>query len=264
MEYEAQYHGEQCMVKTENPRNEISKVLLKREWEFLAALEHPCILQLLKIPDNPESPILLTESVWTSLAEFLADKQSHCNKISILHDIACGLHYIHGKDIIHCDLTAYNIFLTENITAKLANFGRATINQHKIQYPSKSLDHIPPEIFEHFLNYIVGCSTKVDIFSFGCTIIHTLTQELPIPDFGKYVETSEIGKYKKYSEIDRRSTCLKKIKNDIKLYDVVLRCLQDDPNCRPTAAVLLAQLEDELKVAKKLNVSFKFGMCYLF
>ena len=249
------------MAKTENAKNKISKVLLKREWEFLVILEHPCVVQLLNILDNPEFPILLMERMWMNLAEYLTNKQLHCNKISILHDVACGLHYIHGKHIIHCDLTAYNVFVTERITAKLANFGLATLNQEKVMYLSDNLDHIAPEIFESYCT--VGCSTKVDIFSFGCTIVHTLTQEPPKPDFDKYVETSEVGKYKKYSEIDRRSTCLKRIRNYVKLYDVVLRCLQDDPNHRPTAAVLLALLEDELKVAKNINVSCKLGMHYI-
>ena len=259
MGYEAQYCGKQCMAKKEHPKNEISKPLLKREWEFLASLQHPCVVQLLTTPDDPEIPVLLMERMWMSLTEFLTNKQSHHDKVKILHDVACGLQYIHSKDVIHCDLTGDNIMLTENITAKLANLGRACFLQQKINYLPENLSNMSPEIFEPYCT--AGCSSKVDIFSFGCVMIHTFTQEPPIPDCNKYVETSKVGVYKKYSEVERRSVCLKKFKNTVnvvKLCDIVLRCLQDDPDCRLTIVTLLSVLERQL--AEYVTVSSKFGM----
>lgn len=262
MGYEDQYHGEQCMVKRENPKNDISKVLLKREWKFLALLKHSCIVKLLTQPNNPEFPVLIMERMWMNLTEFLSNKQSHHDKLSILHDVACGLHYIHNENIVHCDLTGDNILLTEKITAKLANFGRANFCQQNIKHLSENLDHMPPELlYEPY--FTVECSSKMDIFSFGCVIVHTCTQELPIPDFGKYVEISEAGKYKKYSEVERRSVCLKKLKkvvNAVKLYDIVLGCLQDDPDCRPTTVMLLPSLKKQLDIAQNIALYLKFGM----
>ena len=69
------------------------------------------------------------------------------------------------------------------------------------------------------------------MLSFGCVIIHTVTQEPPVPDCNKFVEISEIGEYKMYSEIDR-STVIKKLKSNdaLKLYNIALECLQDDPS----------------------------------
>ena len=258
MGYEAQYCGKQCMAKKVHPSNDISKALLRREWEFLASLQHPCVVQLLTIPDDPEIPMLLMERMWMSLTEFLTNKQLDHDKVRILRDVACGLHYIHSKDVIHCDLTTNNILLTKNVTAKLANFGRATFHQQKTSYLPENLNNLPPEIFEPYST--AGCSSKVDVFSFGCVMIHTFTQEPPIPDCDKYVETSKVGVYKKYSEVERRSACLKKLKNTIKvmkLCDTVLRCLQDNPECRPTPAKLLPVLEKQL--AEYEMVPFKFG-----
>ena len=119
---------------------------------------------------------------------------------------------------------------------------------------------MPQEIFEPYSK--ANCSTKVDVFSFGCVIIHAFTQQYPTPDLhDKYVETSEVGKYIKHSEADRRSVCLKKFKSsckDLPLYDSVLKCLQDNPNSRPTAASLCLLLEKQL--AKYTPISSKFGM----
>ena len=249
------------MAKTRDSKNKFSKKLLKREQKFLVHLNHPHITQQLAMLDNPKSPVLLMEEMLMSLTEFLSNKHSHHVKISILCDAAYGLHYLHEKGIIHCDLNGDNILLTKNNTAKLADFGRATFCQQSIvkHYLPENLDHMPPEIFEPYSK--ASYSTKVDVFSFGCVIIHTFTQQRPIPDFDKYVETSEVGRYKRHSEVERRSVCLRKFKNNcksMKLHDIILKCLQDNPEYRPTAATLLSLLEKQL--ATNLPSSFKFGM----
>ena len=247
------------MAKKEDVENNISKKLLKREWKFLIHLNHPCIVQHLAMLNDLKSPVLLMEKIWMSLTEFLTNRQSHHVKISILRDAARGLYYIHGKGIIHSDLNGDNILLSENVSAKLADFGRANFCQQHIKYLPENLHHLPPEIFEPYSK--VTYSTNVDVFSFGCVVIHTFTQERPIPDFDKYVETSEGGKYEKYSEVERRSVCIKKFKRDvnaIKFYDILLKCLQDNPDCRPTIATLLSLLNEQL--AMNLTNFFKFGM----
>ena len=71
----------------------------------------------------------------------------------------------------------------------------------------------------------------------------------------------KVGVYNKYSEVERRLFCLKKLKttiNAMKLHDTVLRCLQDDPDCRPTAVALLSILERQL--AKCVAISSELGM----
>ena len=259
--YEAHYNGEQCIAKVTDSSNNCFVMLLKQEKDFLQSvcLDHSCIVKFLDTLDKSRSLVLLMERMWISLTEFLNSKQLNDHKESILRDAASGLHYIHEKGIIHCDLTGDSIWLTENMRAKLSDFGRATFSQQNIiRYSPEKLDHMPPEVFEH--NCKAHFSNKVDVFSFGCVIIHTFTHERPIPDFDKYVSTSEIGKYIKHSEISRRSVCLKKLKNtySIKFYDIVLTCLQDNPDCRPTAAVLSSSLEKQITM--KVTNTFKLGM----
>ena len=257
---EAQYCGKQCIAKIEHFKKNNSTMLLNQERKFLLLLKHPSIVQLLATYGNPQSPVLLMERMWMSLTEFLTNKQLHHNKINILCHAACGLHYIHEKGIIHCDLTTNNIMLTENITAKLADFGHTNFCQQNIKYSTESLDYLPPEMICKPYSG-TSFSTKMDVFSFGCVIIHTFTQEFPMPDFDKYIETSEVRKYIKHSEAERRSICLKKFKNNsksIELYDIVFKCLQDNPDNRPTAATLLSLLEKQ--VTTDVPNSFESGM----
>ena len=254
--YEAQCSGQQYIAKKEQAKNILSKKLLKQERKLLVHLKHPCVLQQLSVFDSARSPVILMERMWKSLGEFLTDKQSYHTKLSILHDTACGLQYIHEKGIIHCDLTADNILLTEKLIAKLADFGRAGFCQDAIKYLPEVSDHLPPEVHKPYPKN--SRSPKMDVFSFGCVIIHTFIQEQPTPDFDKYVETSEAGKCKHYSAIERRSICLKKLKNNcnsVKLCSVVLKCLQDNPDDRPTAEILCSLVEKQLSP----NL-FKYGM----
>ena len=258
LSYEAEYNGKQYIAKKEHEKSKFSKKLLKQERKLLVHLKHPCIVQQLAVFDSARSPVLLMEKMWMNLSEFIAYKQSHHTKLSsILHDTACGLQYIHERGIIHCDLTADNILLTEKVTAKLADFGRAGFCQDTIKYLPEVSYHLPPEVLKPYP--MTSYSTKVDIFSFGCVVIHTYTQEHPTPDFEQYVETAEAGKYKHYTEIERRSVCLKKFNkncNSIKFYSMVLKCLQDNPKYRPTATILCSLLEKQLSP----NL-FKYGMC---
>ena len=58
--------------------------------------------------------------------------EDHCkqlslvNKAHLLHDVACGLKYLHSKKppIVHRDLNANNILLNENLTAKIGDLGQ--------------------------------------------------------------------------------------------------------------------------------------------
>ena len=262
MGYEAQYNGKEYIAKKEDVKNEISKKLLKQEKKLLAHLKHACVIQQLATFDTVRSSVLLMEKMWMSLSEFITSKHSYHDKISILHDTVCGLQYIHERGIIHCNMTADNILLTENVRAKLADFGQAIFCQQTMimKYLPKNLDHLPPEVLKPY--GMTSYSTKVDVFSFGCVIIHIFTREHPTPDFGKYVEMSEAGKYRHHSEIDRRSICLRKFRNNcnsILLHSMMLRCLQDNPDYRPAATTLCSILENQL--TRVMSNSFKYGMC---
>ena len=255
--YDAKYYGKQCVAKKEHTEaNEYSERLLKQEKKVIDHLKnHPCIVQPLVRPVNLSS-VLLMESMWMNLTDFITSQFYH-NEVPILQDVACGLNYIHEQGIIHCNLTGNSILLTENLRAKLSDFGKSIFYRQKVvntlPLTADILDYMPPEILKPIPSY----STKVDVFSFGCVVIHTITQEPPIPDCDKFVETYEAGKYIMYSEINRRSIIIKKLMddfNDVKFHDIVLRCLQDNSDKRPTAEALCLLL-------KKQNIaSFEYGM----
>ena len=63
----------------------------------------------------------------TSLKNFL-DKHDQAKvplhfKLSIVVDVAQGLEFLHGQDIVHRDLSSNNILLTKHLVAKIADLG---------------------------------------------------------------------------------------------------------------------------------------------
>ena len=252
MIYAAQYHGKEFVAKIAYSEKNHQRSL-REEYKLLVILRHPCIIQLIGIFfTQDDSPALLMERMQMSLTEYLVKKRPFRDKVTILHDVTCGLCYIHSKNIIHCDLTGNNILLVNNTNARIADFGQAvTYNPNsndKLPTNPGNVHHMPPEALQH------QYSTKLDIFSFGCVIIHTVTQEFPIPD--RYIKTPNVGSYKKLSEVDRRSVLIQKLKHypdSAQLHKMVVECLQDDPDNRPTAAVLHVQLKKCMEEYSKIN-----------
>ena len=48
-----------------------------------------------------------------------------------MKDVALGMSYLHGKNLLHCDLKSSNVLIDENWNVKLCDFGLSRINSTK-------------------------------------------------------------------------------------------------------------------------------------
>ena len=101
---------------------------------------------------------------------------------------------------------------------------------------------MPPEVLMHNLEY----TTQVDIFSFGCVVVHTVTQEFPNPTDQN--EASKFNKEKliKISELSRRKKYTDKMICPNLEYLATV-CLKDDPEHRPKVEEVYGWLENYWK-----------------
>jgi len=245
--YAAKYFGADCVAKemykfVVAQAIEVSQTAFKKEVDMLKNFKHPNIVQLMTVcqrEDTPDLPILVMEKMSITLSTFLINEHILHHKICILHGIVCGLYYLHNEcSIIHRNLTANSILLSDDYTPKISDFGQAKVFEPSVKTLTKvpgDLSHMPPEALSDQPIY----SYKLDIFSFGCIVIHTVTQEKPTPMYESYKQLSN-GKYVPIPEVERRSEIIEKMTLPAlqHLHDTVLYCLRDNPDDRPNAVDL--------------------------
>ena len=161
-------------------------------------------------------------------------------KLAILLDVAYGLLYLHTQNppIVHRDLTAGNVLLTNDLTAKLADLGVSKIlDLHPRSQATQTvcpgtLGAMPPEALIETPIY----NAKLDVFSFGTVMLHVVNQEFPI-----FYDVDRYERGKKH--IAMRMRAIGKMGETHVLRPLVLQCLQDDPQRRPSTADVRASLE---------------------
>ena len=112
-------------------------------------------------------------------------------KIDLLLNVAKGMAFIHSRDIVHGNLHAGKILLTEKegvFRAKVAGFSLSTDTRDGNQSIASSRlnrDIMPPEILADIKSTNRCQLTQaVDVFSYGCLMIHVATCKFPNPKQG--------------------------------------------------------------------------------
>ncbi len=154
--FKSSYRGKPCAVKLLHQvamviqaniparKSEDASKAFDLECEFLKSLQHPNVVEFLSTAKHPKSggTILVIELMDCSLTSYLSgfgeESLSSKYEISLSKDMACGLAYIHSKQIIHRDLCGDNILLklTQSVPiAKISDFGMSRL------YDSSKLSH---------------------------------------------------------------------------------------------------------------------------
>ena len=244
------YYGSDCVAKRMHDfqREEVknkSRAAFLKEIQVIQQLKHPNIIEILEIcqtKDDPHSNILVMQKMPMTLNIYLKKNPGESflrNKVTVLHNIICGLHYLHSKGIMHLDLTVNAIFLTEDLHAKIADFGQAKLYDKSKKFSTVAPwehSHMPPEAFDENARH----TFKLDIFSFGCVVIHVITNEIAIPchEIKKKLPNDA---YVKITEFERRQKHINKL-IELHLHElckIIKNCLQDNPDDRPMASDLL-------------------------
>ena len=251
--YAAVLDGKPCVTKELHPHlsHQSDGQNIIKEINTLSTLKHPSIVQFLGVyfRDKSHVPILVMERMWMSLFALLEEQPNELPlliKTHILYDVACGLQYLHSqkKPVVHRDLNANNILLTKSLEAKIADLGQAKALENfgvqKLSTAPGNLSHMAPETLTHNPTY----DSKLDIFSFGCTALHFVTEKFPTAT-DQFVQSGEDqNAFVKVTEVERREKFIKMMASSSALLQlIVLHCLHDEPSSRPT----IDYVSDELK-----------------
>jgi serine/threonine-protein kinase len=100
----------------------------------------------------------------------------------LVRQVALGLEHAHRKGMIHRDVNPYNILVTHEGTAKLADLGLAIdlADGERVTRDGATVgtfDYVAPEQARHSH----AADIRSDIYSLGCTFYHMLTGQVPFP-----------------------------------------------------------------------------------
>ena len=230
---ELHYRGLKCagkkfhdyLVQNEGPSR---KKCLIDECVTLSKTKHPNIVQFIGVyyPAGSTVPTLVMEYLHTTLAVTIDTHKHLPEEISyvILEDVALGLYYLHGSkpQIIHRDLSANNVLVTDNMRAKISDLGVAKMlnitPKQKVLMSKQpgTAAYMPPEAREEHPCY----TTDIDIFSYGIMVMHVFCQEWPIP-----IDSSDLQSSDPDYEVKRRQKYLGKIGSEHQIWDLIMKCL---------------------------------------
>ena len=250
-----------CQDPRQMPRENMEQVgrSFVKECQLMSTLRHPHIVQFMGVcflPSSPRMPALVMEKLATSLHDVLDPEPPLPTepfvpvslKRSILHDVARGLNFLHGQfpPIIHRDLSAKNVLLTEGMVAKIADLGMARIVPRlrasiMTKAPGASI-YMPPEALEDESKYDI----TIDIFSLGVLAIFTLSQKFPEPLPATYLDDS--GKIVGRTELERRSNYMRDVMRQFReghpMVQIIQQCLKNSIRERPSTQQVMELLEE--------------------
>ena len=240
--------GQEERVGEEEKREVIRSFL--QECRLLSSLRHPNVVQFMGVHfGRDEADISLIMEYMHMDLEWCMKTYPNIPlpyKISILRDVAYGLAYLHFIPIIHRDLNAGNVLLTESLRAKIADLGmsklfdKEVVMQHTKTKCPGALDFMPPEALIESPKY----SVQLDAFSFGHLIIYLVNQKPPrVIDYS----VTENDLKKKQMQVGKRRGALDQMGSQHSLYSTAVMCLSDIPERRPSSAELVVRLEEILK-----------------
>ncbi|XP_072915029.1 serine/threonine-protein kinase B-raf isoform X3 [Hemitrygon akajei] len=217
----------------------------KNEVGVLRKTRHVNILLFMGYTTSPQLAIVTQWCEGSSLYHHLhiiETKFEMIKLIDIARQTAQGMDYLHAKSIIHRDLKSNNIFLHEDLTVKIGDFGLATVKSrwsgsHQFEQLSGSVLWMAPEVIR--MQDKNPYSFQSDVYAFGVVLYELMSGQLPYSNInnrdqiifmvGRGYLTPDLSKV--------RNNCPKAMKR------LMADCLKKKRDERPLFPQILASIE---------------------
>ena len=141
---------------------------------------------------------------------------------------------------------------------KIGDLGTARLvdprRQSRMTKAPGTVDFMPPEALEDVINLHYG--KELDVFSFGCVMLHTLSHEWPTPSQAVIVNP-DTGLVIGRTEVERRSRYFERIDRSRSDFLILLikSCLSNLPKKRPSIVRVCDQLEGQLVDNERTSIN---------
>lgn len=251
MVYKARWNNQDVAIK-KIFTDKIDPHAIENERALHSGLSHPNIVKLLNFSYTSGPNFVLEYMPRGDVMHFITSAPPMSERISILKDVANGLHYLHENKIIHRDIKPENILIKvdENgLQAKICDFGLA-IKLHNSEsfFQSSTIlgspEYISPEIISNSIY-----SDKSDLYAFGM-LAFVLVSNTSIVNYN--------NKKDKYNSFFAQVILGARpiIPNDspVSFTYLITQCWAQNPCDRPTALEVLAfelfQVENTIRLKR--------------
>lgn len=174
------------------PRSEAHKQNLRRaiasfldEARTLSTLSHGNIVRAHEAFEaNDTAYVVLDYIKGHDLQEIVDDKKaslSPAQLITVAQRLISALAHVHGRGLLHCDVSPDNVCLAQNGEPILIDFGSARRHIDGVGQPHAGFSMVkdgysPPE----FYMPNAACGPNSDVYSLGATLYHAVTGTAPV------------------------------------------------------------------------------------
>ncbi|XP_060586749.1 serine/threonine-protein kinase A-Raf-like isoform X2 [Ruditapes philippinarum] len=256
--FKGHWHGA-VAVKRLNVTNPTPAQLqaFKNEVAVLRKTRHLNVLLFMGCTSKPQLAIITQWCEGSSLYKHLHVDDIKFEMLGLLEigrQTALGMDYLHAKSIIHRDLKSNNIFLTEDLTVKIGDFGLATVKtrwsgSHQFQQPTGSILWMAPEVIR--MQEQNPYTFQSDVYAFGIVLYELMTGNLPYSHINNKDQILfMVGK-------GYLSPDVNKVRNDCPkaLIRLMQDCCKYDRETRPLFPQILSSLEILLSSLPKIGRS---------
>ena len=157
--------------------------LFSKEWSVLASISHPNIVDIRDVGEIDEHGMkkpffvmpLLPGATLSKLIETSSSRLTVERVVAIITQVCRGLQAAHEKGLVHRDIKPSNIFVMEDDTAKIIDFGVVYLaGSHSVTGQKGTWQYMAPEQIE-----MKPASPVSDIFSLGVVCYEALTGRKP-------------------------------------------------------------------------------------
>ncbi|XP_030282043.1 receptor-interacting serine/threonine-protein kinase 3-like [Sparus aurata] len=164
----------------------------------------------------------------------------------LAHQVAAGMNFLHAERIVHQDLKPSNVLLTENLDARLADFGLSRVSTSALTSSSEqtgetggTYKYKPPEAFDASYKPV----RDFDIYSHGILLWAIVTGEEPYPAVADYslvkMLVADKGQRPPCEDLEKMG-----VEGLKELVGLMKRCWDEDPNKRPKFNKVLKETEE--------------------
>jgi serine/threonine-protein kinase len=217
-------------IKTCTTPDEEIRSRFLREAEIAGNLDHPNIVKVFDLGFDGGLPFIVQEFLSGQDLDHLIARDrflTHPEKLLALLQIARGLEYAHSHGVVHRDVKPSNVRILDDGTAKLLDFGIATLQQENLNLTQEGMAvgtaaYLAPEQVKG-----AAATPQTDIFSYGVLAYELLSGIRP---FGGETISSVL-----FQIVNERPAPLSSHCPELRplLTGLIDRCLRKDPSKRP-------------------------------